>query len=362
MPSLQAFNDFVLATGVKVATSPDEIVNDAVKNTYMLGRMLKGRDAAESVQSGQQIVDRIQLNDVGTAEFYQPNEDLDIQNVQSLISINVNWRFIADQYAYTEQEITLNSGDPQTYYKNLLKAKRQACETSLYNKMEDALWSQPSNSGMESSGGKIPFSIPALITADGLAPAGFTTLLGVNPSTEPGWQNQTENYDPDNVTDTQTGLVRAMDRMWHKVRFIAPRGGMQEYFENDLLQKMVIATNLDGITLIQSLTRDANDRLTPANNLGWVAGNVAYAGLPIEYISTLDTALVNNGAPMETGRPFFYYINLNFLYPIYHSDKYMTEREPMANPRQPFSWVVWKTTYYNIFMRSRKRQGLITPA
>lgn len=361
MPSLQSFSAFVQSTGVKIASSPDDIVNDAVKNTYFLGRMLKGRDTTESVQSGQKIVDRIQLNDVGTAEFYHPNEDLDIQNVDSMISISVDWRFIADHYSYTQQEVTLNTGDPQTYYKNLLKSKRQACHTSLYNKMENALWATPSNSGMEASSGKVPYSIPALITEDGLAPSGFTTLQTVNPTNEAGWRNQVENYDPDNITDTNDGLVRAMDRMWYKVQFVAPTGGMQEYHESDMLQKMVIATNLDGVTIIQTLTRDANDRLTPANNLGWIAGKALYAGLPLDYVSTLNTALVNSGSAIEAGKPWFYYINLNYLYPIYHSDKYMTEEEPMKHPRQPFSRVVWKNTYYNLFMRSRKRQGIIVP-
>lgn len=363
MPSLASFNAFTRATGVKVATAPDKIVNDATKNTYMLSRMLKGRDAAQSVQSGQKIVDRIQLTDSGTAEFYHPNDDMDIQNVDNLVSIEVDWRFIADHYSYTEQEVTLNSGDPQTYYKNLLKSKRQACHTSLYNKMEDALWAAPSNAGMESSDGKVPYSIPAFITKDGLAPTGFTTLEGLNPTTESGWRNQTETYDHTNPTDTTSGLVRAMDRMWHKVRFISPAaGGGNQYFESDMLQKMAIFTNLDGITLLQTLTRDANDRLTPANNLGWVAGNIAYAGLPIEYISTLDTALVDNGSAIPSGQPFYYYVNLNYLYPIFHTEKYMTEKDPMQHPRQPFSYVVWKTTYYNIFMQSRRRQGLISAA
>ncbi len=362
MPSLASFNAFVKATGVKVASSPDTIINDAVKNTYLLGRMLKGRDAAQSVQSGQKIVDRVQLTDSGTAQFFHPNEDLDIQNVDNLVSIETNWRFVADHFAYTEQEITLNSGDPQTYYKNLLKSKRQACQTSLFNKMEDALWAAPSNSGMESSSGKIPYSIPAFITADGGAPSGFSTIETLSPSLNDGWQNQVENYDPSNITDTNDGLVRAMDRMWYKVRFIAPAGGPSEYFENDMLQKMVIATNLDGVTLLQQLTRDANDRLTPANNLGWVAGKVTYSGLPIEFVSTLNTALVNNGAAMAAGQPFFYYINLMYLYPIFHTEMYMKEDEPMKHPRQPFSYVVWKRTYYNLFMQSRKRQGIIVPA
>lgn len=362
MPSLDSFSDFVKSTGQKLVSSPDQILNDAQKNTYMIGRMLKGRDAAQSVQSGSKLVDRIQLSDTGTAVYYHPNEDLDIQNVDTLVTIEADWRFIADHYAYTQQEVSLNSGDPQTYYKNLLKSKRQACTTSTFNKMEDQLWAAPSNAQMEAASGKQPYSIPAFVTTDGAAPSGFTTLQTVNPSNETRWQNQTEDYDHANINDATNGLVRAFDRMWHKVRFVAPAGGPKEYFENDMLQKMVIATNLDGITTLQTITRDANDRLVPANNFGWVAGNVTYAGLPIKYVSTLDAAAINSGAAITSGRPWFFFLNLLFMFPIFHSTQYMQELPPKDHPRQPFSKVVWKTTYYNLFLKSRRRQGIVVPS
>lgn len=361
MPSLSQFNDFVLATGAKVATSPDRIVNDATLNTYMLARMLKGRGAAQSVQSGAKIIDRVMLTDSGTAEFFSPNDDLDIQNVDNLVPIEIEWRFVADHFAYTEQEVTFNSGDPQTYYKNLLKGKRQATATSMFNKMEAALWSQPSNSGMESDSGKLPYSIPAFIThnANG-SPTGFSTVETLSAANNAGWRNQRETYDPSNLSDPQTGIMHAMDRMWHKVKFVSPRT-QAEYFESDMLQKMVIATNLDGVTILQQITRSNNDRAMVNGNLRDNNG-LTYAGIPIEYVATLDTALVNDGAVIPSGQPWFYYINLSFLYPIFHSDKYMLEKEPMQHPRQPFSYVVWSRTYYNLFCLSRRRQGIIVAA
>jgi len=361
MPSLDSFTAFVRATGSKVATNPEDIINDAAKNTYLIARMLKGRDANMSLQSGQNIIDRVQLSDSGTAQFFHPNDDLDIQNVDNLSSIELDWRFIADHYSYTEQEVTLNSGDPQTYYKNLLKSKRMATKTATLNKMEDQLWAAPSNAQMESSSGVQPYSFTALVTSDGLAPSGFTTIHGLNPSTNENWRNQTATYDPSAVADTDTGLVQAFDRMFHLVRFVAPRS-MQEYFESDLLQKMTIATNLDGMLIYQRLTRDANDRLTPANNLGWVAGNVTYSGIPLEYVSTLNDALVNSGSALTSGEPWYWWLNLEYIFPIFHTEKYMVESDPMSHPKQPFSRVVWTQTYYNLFCRSRKRQGLITAA
>ncbi|KKM66522.1 hypothetical protein LCGC14_1480390, partial [marine sediment metagenome] len=89
---------------------------------------------------------------------------------------------------------------------------------------------------------------------------------------------------------------------------------------------------------------------------------VTYAGLPIEYISTLDTALINSGAVITADEPWFFYLNLNYLYPIFHGTKYMSEEEPMRGQRQPFSYVVWSQTWYNLFMRSRQRQGLVSAA
>lgn len=353
MPSIHAFNNFVLATGKKLKTGPDTILNDATKNTYVINRMLKGLGAHDVIQSGQSIIDRIMLRDNGTSLFYQPNEDLDIQNVDNLTAMEIDWKFHANHFSYTQQEVTLNSGDAQTYYKNLLKAKRQGAMTDTYNFMEDALWdSTTANFAlMESSNGKIPYSIPFFITSDGLAPSGVTTIQGINPTTESAYRNQTENYDPNDLTNPDTGMVQAFDEMFMKVRFRSPRN-QQEYFESDALQQMMIATSREGRAIYLRLTRDSNDRLV-GNDLGGQQANLSYGGLPVEYISTLDSAFT-------AGQPSYYFINLKYLKPVWHSQEYMKEEEPLRHPRQPYTWVVWNSTYYNICCSSRRRQGIIT--
>lgn len=355
MPTLQAFDNFVQSTGQKILTPPDQILNDATKNTYMLSRMLKGRGVSDSIQSGERITERIMLEDAGTAVFYSPNDDLNIENPDVLTRIDINWRYIADHYSYTEQEVKLNSGNPQTYYKNLLKVKRQACMTSLYNKMEETLWLTGSANfaDMESAGGKTPYSIPFFVTEDGLAPGSETTVETVNPTTQTRWRNQTEDYDSTNVTDPDNGLVNAFDNMFLKVMFKSPRPG--EYFEDDRFQQMVIVTNREGRVLWMRLTRDSNDRLIGAD-LGYPQGGANYKGLPVEYVSELDNA------GYSTGEPRYFFLNLKYLHPIFHATQYMAEKEPMSNPRQPFSSVVWKTTWYNLALTSRRRQGIIIPA
>lgn len=354
MPSLQAFNNFVRATGEKLKTSPDEIINDAVKNTYVLSRMLKGGGNADSVQSGTKITDRIMLRDAGTAVFYNPNEDMDIQNVDTLRTVEVPWRFMANHFSYTEQEINLNTGDQQTYYKNLLKVKRQQAVTDTHNFMEEAFWASPSNSDMEAATGTKPYSIRCFITADGLAPSGFTTLQTLSPTTESRWRNQFETYDHTDLTNPDSGMVNAFDTLFMKVRFQSPRS-QQEYFTDDKFSKMMIATNRDGRAIYLRLTRDSNDRLV-GDDLGSHQSSLNYAGLPVEYIAQLDDA------GWSDGQPRFLFINLGFLHPVWHATEYMKEKEPMRHPRQPFTTVVWTSTYYNLFCMSRRRHGVILPA
>lgn len=352
MPSITAFNNFVLSTGNKLRTGPDEIINDAVKNTYLISRMLKGAGNADVVQSGVKIIDRVMLSDSGTAVFYNPNDDLNIQNIDTLSSVEVNWRYLANHFSYTEQEVNLNSGDAQTYYKNLLKGKRQGMVTNTFNFMEDNLWATASNSDMESSSGTKPYSLLSFITEDGLAPSGFTTVETLNPTSNVNWRSQVETYDIADLTNPDTGVVNAFDNLFMKCRFKSPRPG--EYFENDEFSQMAICTNRDGRAMYMRLTRDAQDRLVN-NDLGGQQGMVGYNGLPVEYFSALDTTYATAGSPR------FIFLNLKYLHPVWHSTEYMKEKEPLRHPRQPFSWVVWGSTYYNLFCASRRRQGIICP-
>lgn len=356
MPNISTFNNFVLATGNKIKTGPDRILNDATKRTYsIVSRMVKGSAASDVVQSGQRIIDRIMLRDAGTTVFYNPNEPLDIQNVDTLKEIRIEWRFLADHYSYTEQEVILNSGNPQTYYKNLLKTKRQQMTTSTYNTIEEAFWATADNTSMEAQNGNRPYSVNAFVTENttGL-PTGFTTVMGLPVAGNAGWDNQRKSYDATDLANPATGLVQAFDNMFLLTRFRAPRNHA-EYWEADDLQQMMIATSMEGRNTYLRLTRDSNDRLV-GNDLGAQQGSLAYSGLPVEYVAQLDSA------GWATGQPRFYFLNLKYLHPVWHSTEYMKEKEPKCNPRQPFSWVVWSSTYYNVFCASRRRQGIIYPA
>ena len=50
--ALSNFNDFMNLTGPRYLTSAEQVVNEAVENTYLLSRMLKGKGMDSVIQGG----------------------------------------------------------------------------------------------------------------------------------------------------------------------------------------------------------------------------------------------------------------------------------------------------------------------
>lgn len=367
MPALVTFSDFLLSTDEKVITPDTKILNEAVKNTYMLKTLLRGRGDDEVVQGGSKITDRIMLEDNGSFQFYEPNQEFNPTTVQVLTKISVNWRFAKSDYSFTDEEILLNEGDTETVYKKLKKSYEQSSHTSMYNGMEDALWAFPSASSMEADAGKVSYSIPAFIDEIGTDHhwPGFTNIMTVDPANEERWRNKIARYNNADVFNATQGIIAAMDDMWLQVMFESPDTA-SEYFENDHLNKMKILSNRDGVRTYKQALRAANDRLVSPQDPAY--NSPVYSGVPVKYIAKLDTALLDQEAASTTpaawaeGSPRYYFLNCNYIFPIWHSKRYMTTVGPIpGGPKQPFSHVVYKNSYFNLFLRSRQRQGIVTP-
>jgi hypothetical protein len=350
--AMVSFKDWVTATNERVVTGPDKIISDAVNNTYSVADMLRGRGVDEVVQSGSSLTDRIQLTSGTQFQFYGANDQFDVVIEDTLSKIKCNWRFAKDSWAWTDHEIELNEGDRFTQFKKLKSSKRQACFVSLYNGIENALWATPDSTAMESDtviGGR-PFSIRAFITEDGLAPAGFTTVMGLDPAVNPRWRNQVSSYVTGALDST---LIAAMEDMWLKLDFQSP-DTKEQYFQETKWKKFKIYTSREGRVKYTQLTRQSNDDAMP--DLGWAVQDPTFGNIPVRWVQPLDAV------GYTTGQPRFFFCNFVYLYPIFHSKRYMWETDPIqGGSRQPFSWVVYKDTWYNLFCGSRWRQGIVVP-
>jgi hypothetical protein len=355
--ALSAFTNFVTLTG-KHTVDPGQVLVETMNRTYLLGRFLKGKDANMVVKSGATLNHVSQLTEATQFEFYNPNATFTyaIENLDA--EMTWRWRFAHDVWVYTDQELELNKQGAQfEQVYDLMESKRIGCKLSTYNGMEEALWTTPSTSTMEAATGTRPYSIRAFITEDGGAPAGFTLLAGLNPATYSKYKNQVTNYTTANIN---TELIPAFDDMIRKVNFEAP-GSLTQYIHDTRFQKFIIATDINGDKKYAQLTRDSNDRLQGGpggqRDLGYVnQGANVFRGIPVTYVHEIDLTV-----GYASTQPRFFWINTDYLFPVFHTKAYVRELEPMRSPSQPYTWVVHTDTWYNLICTSRNRQGIIVP-
>jgi len=371
--ALSTFNDFVDTTGPSFLTSAEDVVNEAVKNNYLLRRFLRGKGPSETVQGGSTIKDTIMFDDSSTHQFYQPNDTFTWRNPQVLTNWEIDWRFSVDHMSWTDQEIELNVGGGMGQkarhhqFKKLKRTKEQRLWTSFLNGTESALFATPVASDMEGSAGTKPYSLPVFINEDdsgtGSHGGAFDTIQGIDCTSEAKWRPQMATYDS-KVVNYDNNIISNFDSMWKDVRFVPPPSH-QEYFENPTLNAMFIACSKKGSSIYTQLLRESQDTFVTSGREDPAYQRPKYAGIDLEYVSELDdyTGYVGGdteGAATAQG-PRYYWINANYMKFVFHSSRYMHTHKSMRHPNQPFTTIVPVDNWYNFICRSRQRQGIVSP-
>lgn len=360
---LSTFTDFVAATKVARMSPPNEILNEAVLRTHFLKHMTKGTDPARYVRTGRAIKDDVKFSNTGTFQFMKPGATFNPVEQDTTKEIEVGWRFSVVISPFNDATVDLNEGDAKSIFFNYKKKLRLDAVSDHWDGSERALFAVPTVDMEDGSGERPPaFSIPAFVNGqvNGLPP-GFTTIMGINPANEDRWRPQLQTYDASNPASETTGLFTAMDELFLDVHFESPEGD-QEYFQDTRMNQQKIITNRDGVTMYRRLLRGGNDQFTPRSDPAYQ--NPMYSGIPVRYIAVLDEALLDltNGTAWAAGQPGFYFLNLDELFPVWHPARYMEQVGPVSGGIfQPFSHAIYWRTYYNIFCRSRQRQGFIQP-
>ena len=400
--ALENFTDFVKFTGPAYFTSAEQFLNEAVQQTYALPRFLKGKGYDRVIQGGKTIKDDVMFDEANTYQRYKPNEEFTWTQPQVATEQEINWRFSLDHMSWTDQEIELNMDDGYTrahskvQYKRMRKKIEQRMWTSMLNGMERDLWQNPHTAAqsaeMESSDGIEAYSIPAFITEDttNFHPIGWTTIMGIDPASEVKWRNQVALYDfanPDIVQGTEdTGsLFQAFDNIWLKTQFVPPQFH-QEHFESLNMQsfRQGIYCSRGGLNLYKRSVREANDLLVSRQDAAYA--HVQYSGVDLVYIAQLDagkadgsSAIFNhNGVTADTqdedgndsagdnvtasrDGSRFWFVNGNYLTPVFHRTRYFYKKEPYSLEKQPWTWVCPVDCWNNMFCHSRQRQGIVAP-
>jgi hypothetical protein len=379
---LTAFTDFVKFTGSAYFSSAEQFLNDAVKTTYSLPRFLKGKDLAKVVQSGENIKDDVMFDDARTYTHYNPNEEFTWTQPQVATEITVPWRFSIDHMSWTDQEIILNmpGGMTREYantrFKNIRKKIEQRMWTSMINGMEEDLWADAGGltTSMETEGSTtpLPYSIPAFITENVSTyhATGWTTIMGIDPDSESKWRNQVEEYDYDDPFDDDgdgDGLVDAFDNMSTKTGFMPPDFHKEHFEPGDMTTfRQSIFCSRGGLNQYKRVLRASNDTLVRKQDAAY--NKPTFDGIDLVRVAQLDSATIDwegNGAATETAASpdgyRYFWVNGNYITPIFHSERYFYKKDPFFLEKQPYTHVCPVDCWWNNFMQSRQRHGIVAP-
>lgn len=182
------------------------------------------------------------------------------------------------------------------------------------------------------------------------------------------------------------GLITAFDEMFLKCEFTPP-STKQEYFEKPTLNRQMILCSRLGINQYKQALRASNDTLVSYQDAAYT--NPTFSGIELMYCSNLDTAAIfpklSSGTTQRTTAitdivaasttagatetdstvidpgARYYWVNGNYLTPIYHSRRFFTKHEVMKHPNQPFTYVQVVDCWWNLFCNSRQRHGIVAP-
>jgi hypothetical protein len=351
--NIENFIPYINVTDKMVMSGPDAFVNDSTN--YHGYTWAQAWSLRKNIQATAKIKDFIILTKERRAGFINANHRFEPKANASVQQYETGWATLANDNAFTDEEIEFNEANAKAQYKNLYKTYVIPMHTDTADKMEEAMWADP-NDLMESPGAgdiRIPYSIPSLITPSGTASTAFTTAatkLGLSPVTYTNFKNYDVTFD-----DFSAQIERRLFRAKQHTDFRPPQGASSGSFSGTPLDRRVIYTDLKSLEDLRQILRDSNDRLA---ELGEFDGMLTYNRTPIVWAEPLgdsDTAATDQR---------LFGVNFDFLYPIVHNDYFMKVlNAPYGGPWKPhdmpLSNAIYEITRYNWWPRSLRRQFVI---
>lgn len=142
---------------------------------------------------------------------------------------------------------------------------------------------------------------------------------------------------------------------------------------NPRFNRQCIWASRQGQTAYQIALRVSQDQFVVAGRQDPSYADPAYMGIPVKWASELDTAALypNSGgtatfsegnADADPRGPRYYWVNTQYLYPVFHDEMYFLKDEVSRHHNDPDTFVCPVYTWYNVLCTSRQRQGFVEPA
>jgi hypothetical protein len=270
-------------------------------------------------------------------------EEDNVNVVDHLENLTVDWVHARTQWAYDIRENSMNSGVARI--QKLTKVREAGSMIKLADKLEAAAWAVP-----PSSNRKTPFGIPYYVVYsattgfNGTTPSGYTTVAGINPSTTTAWANYTAQY----TTLSYDDAVDKMRTAHRKMGFESPVDIAD--FRGNKGRRYRIYVDEPTIADFEDTSRSQNDDLGP--DVAVMDDQAVFKKIPIVWVPYLDDNMASGSNPI-------YMIDLNSFYPAVKKGHVFRKTGPIRAAKQHNVYENFTDLTYQFVCVDRRCQGLI---
>lgn len=269
---------------------------------------------------------------------------IDITNQMQTLS--VPWRHITWNWAWDFREPLMNSNAAKIV--DLIKTRRVAALGSAVELFERLCWRAPALTNDVDFYG-IPYYIVKSNTAatsannngfNGLAPSGWTTVAGVNPTTDSKWRNYATQY----TIVSKDDFIRKARRMAEYTDFTPIVDGIPQYDTGDVVEYY---TNYAVSGTLVEILESQNENL--GMDLAPFEGKAMFNRTKVNVVPELDN---------DTTNPF-YQVDFGVFGAIGLIGAWMKETNVAQVPGQHTMSATHTDCTLNIVCRDRRKNGVI---
>lgn len=313
--------------------------------SYIATRLIAERGVTED--GGRDISWIVNLSTNGNAQTTGLFRQVTINVDDSTTTATVPWRFQTSGYGYDQRESFFQS--PRETVVKELKLRDANAAGDMVKLQERLFWGAPSSTSDQDN----LFGVTYWITKDstttpngafnGVAPSGFTTVAGINPSTTSAWRNWTAGYTNPNTDD----LVKKIKRSMVNTNFEAPVPIPELGFSK--ADRCMYAEYDNVIEPLERLAETRNQNL--GSDLAMYMGEVTVARTPIKTSFWLQ----NNDSSYPV-----YGIDFAQFRPVIQENLNMVRLDPEQIPGQPHGRRVVTSHAMNYLCYNRRAHFVIS--
>jgi hypothetical protein len=403
---LSGYSDMWALTGPAVLHGPGDFPNEASERRYITEFFLKG---TMNLDGGKRAEDYIMKDDGSTAANALPGAVRSTEMPQVMAQVSADWRLTEDYIQVNHIIRAINEGGGSTearyhQFKSEQKKEEKRLATSYCNKFETDWFAQPNSSTMDGAAtvgaidpypfwtfvneygadGTIYDSVDASMPQGTGLPNGFTTICGINPTTNKWYRPWQIPYGADGDITTTTvnpaghSWISGMTRLMTLTGYgpLPWRAGEATQNDPGYSSDYIMPVSTNGRAFVHKLSISNHQFFQSPKANDPFFGQLYFNGIPIVahpgmdkaavYPTSSHTAPVFGAGVVETAAdiagPRFPLLSREHIAWFFHS-KFNFYFWPEKNPARQWDTTIYPiSTLHNRICRSRRKMGILYPS